>query len=59
MKPWGWKADSADASLQRGDRQQPLAGVGDLPSRPHPSLNVRAVIDYFIDVFGTPLYWQR
>ncbi len=24
----------------------------------HPPLNVRAVIDYFVEVYGTPLYWQ-
>ena len=29
------------------------------PHARHPSLNVRTVIDYFTDVFGTPLYWQR
>lgn len=29
------------------------------PHARHPSPNVRAVIDYFTDVFGTPLYWQR
>ncbi|WP_049091547.1 substrate binding domain-containing protein, partial [Klebsiella oxytoca] len=29
------------------------------PHARHPSLNVRTVIDYFVDVFGTPLYWQR
>jgi DNA-binding transcriptional LysR family regulator len=29
------------------------------PHARHPSLNVRAVIDYFTAVFGSPLYWQR
>src|SRR5690606_26221184 len=24
----------------------------------HPTLNVRAVIDYYVEVFGSPLYWQ-
>ena len=29
------------------------------PYTRHPSLNVRTVIDYFADVFGSPPYWQR
>jgi len=29
------------------------------PNTRHPPLNVRAVIDYFVDVYGSPLYWQR
>lgn len=29
------------------------------PNTRHPPLNVRAVIDYFIEVYGSPLYWQR
>ncbi len=24
----------------------------------HPPLNVRVLIDYFIEVYGSPLYWQ-
>ncbi len=28
------------------------------PNTRHPPLTVRAVIDYFVDVYGTPLYWQ-
>lgn len=28
------------------------------PNVRHPTLNVRAAIDYFVEVFGTPLYWQ-
>lgn len=28
------------------------------PNVRHPPLNVRAVIDYYVEVFGTPLYWQ-
>ncbi|MBF9003523.1 LysR family transcriptional regulator [Vibrio nitrifigilis] len=27
------------------------------PYARHPSLNVRAVIDYFVEVYGEPLYW--
>ncbi|MEB6380106.1 LysR family transcriptional regulator [Leclercia adecarboxylata] len=28
------------------------------PHARHPPLNVRAVIDYYVAFFGTPLYWQ-
>lgn len=28
------------------------------PNTRHPSLNVRAIIDYYLDAFGSPLYWQ-
>ncbi len=28
------------------------------PNARHPPLNVRAVIDYYVEFFGTPLYWQ-
>ncbi|MGK7245828.1 LysR substrate-binding domain-containing protein [Buttiauxella agrestis] len=28
------------------------------PNTRRPPLNVRAVIDYFVEVYGTPLYWQ-
>lgn len=28
------------------------------PNARHPPLHVRTVIDYYIDVFGKPLYWQ-
>ncbi|MFY2735596.1 LysR substrate-binding domain-containing protein [Pseudocitrobacter faecalis] len=28
------------------------------PHARHPPLNVRAIIDYYIDAFGSPLYWQ-
>jgi len=28
------------------------------PNTRHPPLTVRAVIDYFVEVYGTPLYWQ-
>ncbi|MEH0885280.1 LysR family transcriptional regulator [Enterobacter sp. UNJFSC 003] len=28
------------------------------PNARHPPLNVRAVIDYYVALFGTPLYWQ-
>jgi DNA-binding transcriptional LysR family regulator len=29
------------------------------PDTRHPPLNVRAVIDHYIEQFGTPLYWQK
>ncbi len=29
------------------------------PNTRHPPLNVRAVIDYFLEVYGSSLYWQR
>jgi len=29
------------------------------PNTRHPPLSVRAVIDYFVEVYGEPLYWQR
>ncbi|EJO9052330.1 LysR family transcriptional regulator [Cronobacter sakazakii] len=29
------------------------------PNARHPPLNVRSAIDYFVEVFGTPVYWQR
>ncbi len=29
------------------------------PHARHPPLNVRAVIDYYLERFGTPLYWQQ
>ncbi|HFZ8993494.1 TPA: LysR substrate-binding domain-containing protein [Citrobacter freundii] len=28
------------------------------PDARHPPLNVRAVIDYYLEAFGSPLYWQ-
>ena len=40
-----------------GSSPSPVSAI--YPYARHPSLNVRAVIDYFIDVFGTPLYWQQ
>ena len=40
-----------------GSSPSPVSAI--YPHARHRSLNVRAVIDYFIDVFGTPLYWQH
>lgn len=28
------------------------------PNARHPPLNVRAIIDYYLEAFGSPLYWQ-
>lgn len=28
------------------------------PHARHPALNVRSVIDYYVEAFGSPLYWQ-
>lgn len=28
------------------------------PNVRHPPINVRAVIDYFVEIYGMPLYWQ-
>ncbi|WAT01643.1 LysR family transcriptional regulator [Rouxiella chamberiensis] len=28
------------------------------PNARHPPLNMRAVIDYFVEVYGSPMYWQ-
>ena len=37
---------------------EPLNIAAIYPNARHPPLNVRAVIDYYIERFGTPLYWQ-
>ncbi|MFW8079504.1 LysR family transcriptional regulator, partial [Klebsiella pneumoniae] len=28
------------------------------PNARHPPLNARAILDYYLDAFGSPLYWQ-
>ncbi len=43
-----------DASIKTDP--QHIAAI--YPNARHPPLNVRAIIDYYIDVFGSPLYWQ-
>lgn len=35
---------------------QPIAAI--YPNTRHPPLNVRTVIDYFVEVYGSPLYWE-
>lgn len=37
---------------------EPLNIAAIYPHARHPPLNVRAVIDYYVAFFGTPLYWQ-
>ncbi|CAI0809674.1 LysR substrate-binding domain-containing protein [Serratia ficaria] len=37
---------------------EPLQIAAIYPHARHPPLNVRAVIDYFVEVYGAPLYWQ-
>jgi DNA-binding transcriptional LysR family regulator len=37
---------------------EPLNIAAVYPHTRHPPLNVRAVIDYYVETFGSPLYWQ-
>lgn len=37
---------------------EPLNIAAIYPHTRHPPLNVRAVIDYYVETFGSPLYWQ-
>lgn len=37
---------------------EPLNIAAIYPNARHPPLNVRAVIDYYVERFGTPPYWQ-
>ncbi|MNP42222.1 LysR substrate binding domain protein [compost metagenome] len=37
---------------------EPLNIAAIYPNTRHPPLNVRAVIDYYVKAFGSPLYWQ-
>ncbi|MFX6048515.1 LysR family transcriptional regulator, partial [Acinetobacter baumannii] len=39
-------------------KSQPQYIAAIYPNARHPPLNVRAVIDYFSEIYGTPLYWQ-
>lgn len=39
-------------------RTEPQNIAAIYPHTRHPPLNVRAVIDYYLEVFGSPLYWQ-
>lgn len=39
-------------------RSEPQQIAALYPQARHPPLVVRAVIDYYVEVFGTPVYWQ-
>ena len=39
-------------------KSQPQYIAAIYPNARRPPLNVRAVIDYFSEIYGTPLYWQ-
>lgn len=41
-----------------GINTEPQTIAAIYPNARHPPLNVRAVIDYYVELFGTPLYWQ-
>ncbi len=43
---------------QGASKTEPQHVAAIYPNVRHPPLNVRAVIDYYVEVFGTPLYWQ-
>lgn len=47
--------DDYDAGINPAPQQ--IAAI--YPNTRHPPLNVRVVIDYFVEVYGSPLYWQR
>ncbi|WP_346808498.1 LysR family transcriptional regulator [Enterobacter chuandaensis] len=42
-----------------GINTEPQTIAAIYPNARHPPLNVRAVIDYYVELFGTPPYWQR
>lgn len=44
--------------LDRSIKTEPQHIAAIYPNARHPPLNVRAIIDYYIDAFGSPLYWQ-
>lgn len=44
--------------LETSIRTEPQHIAAIYPNTRHPPLNVRAVIDYYLDAFGSPLYWQ-
>ena len=47
--------DNYEAGINPSPQQ--IAAI--YPNTRHPPLSVRAVIDYFVEVYGSPLYWQR
>ncbi|MFM2478583.1 LysR substrate-binding domain-containing protein [Celerinatantimonas sp. MCCC 1A17872] len=46
-----------DYELSITTHAQHIAAI--YPNVRHPPLNVRAVIDYFSEIYGSPLYWQK
>ena len=44
--------------LDRSIKTEPQHIAAIYPNARHPPLNVRAIIDYYLDAFGSPLYWQ-
>ncbi|WP_017346011.1 LysR family transcriptional regulator [Pantoea sp. A4] len=44
--------------LEMSNKTEPQHIAAIYPNVRHPPLNVRAVIDYYIAAFGSPLYWQ-
>lgn len=46
---------NADVSIKA--ESQYIAAI--YPGTRHPSLNTKAIIDHYIEVFGSPLYWQQ
>jgi DNA-binding transcriptional LysR family regulator len=46
----------SDYQVAINPEPQQIAAI--YPNTRHPPLNVRTVIDYFVEVYGTPLYWQ-
>lgn len=44
--------------LETSIKTEPQHIAAIYPNARHPPLNVRAIIDYYIDAFGSPLYWQ-
>jgi DNA-binding transcriptional LysR family regulator len=44
--------------LEMSIKTEPQHIAAIYPNARHPPLNVRAIIDYYLDAFGSPLYWQ-
>lgn len=44
--------------LETSIKTEPQHIAAIYPNTRHPPLNVRAIIDYYLDAFGSPLYWQ-
>jgi len=44
--------------METGIKTEPQNIAAIYPHARHPPLNVRALIDYYVEAFGSPLYWQ-